>query len=85
MIAGKGPAGAIGTMLARSQAHDQQAGVGIAERGNGPAEIAWLLEPDGIEKSGQTGAAPARGIKSAIHVGRVASQGHKKRATRNSA
>jgi hypothetical protein len=52
MIAGKGPAGAIGTMLARSQANDQQSGAGVPERGNGPAKIAWLLQPDGIEKCG---------------------------------
>jgi hypothetical protein len=69
MIAGKRPTGAIGAVLSRRQSNDQQLGVGVAERGNRPAEVAGLVQAHGIEKSAQARAAPAHGIKCAVHTG----------------
>ena len=38
-VAGKGPTGAIGSVSARSQAHDKDARIAIAETGNGLSPV----------------------------------------------
>ena len=55
MIAGKRPTGAIGPVLARRQADDEQARVWVAERGNRPAEVVGFFEPTASRNAARRG------------------------------